>query len=65
MTSPGKTRAMVGDLDLDPSCYVTATGRRTGRAHTSKIWFAARDRTLYVVSGIGSSVTPGRPVGNV
>jgi hypothetical protein len=30
-------------------CYLTTTGRRTGRAHTIEIWFAldlARTRTV-------------------
>ncbi|MDQ4133040.1 MAG: nitroreductase family deazaflavin-dependent oxidoreductase [Actinomycetota bacterium] len=29
-------------------CYLTTTGRRTGRAHTIEIWFAADGRTLYL-----------------
>ncbi len=35
-------------------CYLTTTGRRTGRAHTIEIWFAANDRTLYL-GGSGRS----------
>jgi deazaflavin-dependent oxidoreductase (nitroreductase family) len=34
-------------------CYLTTTGRRTGKAHTIEIWFGARDRTLYLLSGGG------------
>lgn len=34
-------------------CYLTTTGRITGRAHTIEIWFALRDGTLYMLSGGG------------
>jgi deazaflavin-dependent oxidoreductase (nitroreductase family) len=32
-------------------CYLTTTGRVTGRSHTIEIWFALDDRTLYMLSG--------------
>jgi deazaflavin-dependent oxidoreductase (nitroreductase family) len=32
-------------------CYLTATGRVTGRPHTIEIWFAISGRTLYMLSG--------------
>ena len=38
-------------------CYLTTTGRRTGRAHTIEIWFG-RDgdaSTLYLLSGGGDT----------
>jgi deazaflavin-dependent oxidoreductase (nitroreductase family) len=41
---------MDGDL---PFCYVTTTGRRTGRPHTIEIWFGLRDHVLYLLSGGG------------
>lgn len=31
-------------------CYVTTTGRRTGRPHTIEIWFAHRDGALYLLA---------------
>ncbi|HEX2049928.1 MAG TPA: nitroreductase family deazaflavin-dependent oxidoreductase [Actinomycetota bacterium] len=34
-------------------CYVTTTGRRTGRPHTIEIWFAYRDGALYLLAGGG------------
>ena len=34
-----------------PFCYVTTTGRRTGRPHTIEIWFGEREGTLYLLSG--------------
>ena len=32
-------------------CYLTTTGRVTGRPHEIEIWFAIEDRTLYMLSG--------------
>lgn len=32
-------------------CYLTTTGRRTGRPHRIEIWFNARGSTLYLLSG--------------
>lgn len=37
----------------EPFCYVTTTGRVTGRPHTIEIWFAARGATIYLLSGGG------------
>lgn len=34
-------------------CYLTTTGRRTGRPHTIEIWFGASDIGLFVLSGGG------------
>jgi deazaflavin-dependent oxidoreductase (nitroreductase family) len=49
----------VGDLvgvsdhaDLD-YCYLTTTGRVTGRPHEIEIWFALHGDTLYLLSGGG------------
>ena len=36
-------------------CYLTTTGRRTGRPHEIEIWFGIRDGTLYLLSGGGAS----------
>jgi len=43
---------------LDPyahveCCYVTTTGRRTGRRHEIEIWFGLIDDTMYLISGNG------------
>lgn len=44
-------------MALDPSlaaedyCYVTTTGRVTGKPHTVEIWFALRDSTIYILAG--------------
>lgn len=32
-------------------CYLTTTGRVTGRAHEIEIWFALRGPILYMLSG--------------
>lgn len=32
-------------------CYLTTTGRRSGRPHTIEIWFALKENTLYMLSG--------------
>ena len=34
-------------------CYLTTTGRVTGRPHTIEIWFALHGRTLYFLAGNG------------
>ena len=40
----------LGDLD---HCYLTTTGRHTGRPHRIEIWFALADGTAYLLSGGG------------
>jgi deazaflavin-dependent oxidoreductase (nitroreductase family) len=37
----------------DDYCYVTTTGRRTGRPHRIEIWYAADGGTLYLLAGGG------------
>jgi deazaflavin-dependent oxidoreductase (nitroreductase family) len=32
-------------------CYLTTTGRRSGRPHEIEIWFALAGRTVYLLSG--------------
>ena len=34
-------------------CYLTTTGRVSGRPHTIEIWFARQGGTLYLLSGGG------------
>jgi deazaflavin-dependent oxidoreductase (nitroreductase family) len=41
------------DRGGQPFCYLTTTGRVSGRPHTIEIWFALQDRTLYLLSGGG------------
>jgi deazaflavin-dependent oxidoreductase (nitroreductase family) len=35
-------------------CYLTTTGRSSGRPHTIEIWFARQGGTLYLLSGGGA-----------
>jgi deazaflavin-dependent oxidoreductase (nitroreductase family) len=41
------------DQGAVPFCYLTTSGRVSGRPHTIEIWFALRDHTLYLLSGGG------------
>ena len=38
----------------DEFCYLTTTGRRTGRPHTIEIWFGLDGQTLYMLAGGGT-----------
>jgi deazaflavin-dependent oxidoreductase (nitroreductase family) len=42
---------MLQDMADDNFCYLTTTGRRTGRPHTIEIWFALSGQTIYLLSG--------------
>lgn len=37
----------------DDYCYLTTTGRRTGRPHRIEIWYVAEGDTLYLLAGGG------------
>lgn len=43
------------DFADEDFCYLTTTGRVTGRPHTIEIWFAIDRHTLYMLSGGGTS----------
>ena len=38
-------------LAREDFCYLTTTGRISGRPHTIEIWFALNGHTLYMLSG--------------
>jgi deazaflavin-dependent oxidoreductase (nitroreductase family) len=38
-------------LGSQPFCYLTTTGRVTGRSHRIEIWFALHGEVVYVLSG--------------
>jgi deazaflavin-dependent oxidoreductase (nitroreductase family) len=40
-------------LSSEDYCYLTTTGRVTGKPHEIEIWFGIRDDTLYLLSGGG------------
>jgi len=45
---------MTSDLEQlarEDFCYLTTTGRVSGRPHTIEIWFALNGHTLYMLSG--------------
>jgi deazaflavin-dependent oxidoreductase (nitroreductase family) len=43
--------ALDPDLASEPYCYLTTTGRVSGKPHTVEIWFALAGQTLYLLSG--------------
>jgi len=43
----------LADFGDDDFCYLTTTGRRSGRAHEIEIWFALDGTTLYLLAGGG------------
>jgi deazaflavin-dependent oxidoreductase (nitroreductase family) len=38
-------------LEAEDYCYVTTTGRVTGREHTIEIWFAAHGSAIHILAG--------------
>ena len=50
MTTAAAWLAELGEVE---NCYLTTTGRRTGRAHEIEIWFGVVDATVYLISGNG------------
>lgn len=40
-------------LASEAFCYLTTTGRKSGRPHEIEIWFCLQDATLYMLSGGG------------
>jgi deazaflavin-dependent oxidoreductase (nitroreductase family) len=41
----------VAELASLPFCYLTTTGRTSGRPHRIEIWFALHGHTVYLLSG--------------
>lgn len=44
---------MERDLEEQAFCYLTTTGRVSGRPHTIEIWFAHHDGTIYMLADNG------------
>ena len=42
---------LLNTLKHEDYCYLTTTGRVTGRPHEIEIWFALNDTTIYLLSG--------------
>jgi deazaflavin-dependent oxidoreductase (nitroreductase family) len=46
---------LLSRLASEEYCYLTTTGRFSGRPHEIEIWFGAQNSTLYLLSGSTSS----------
>jgi deazaflavin-dependent oxidoreductase (nitroreductase family) len=46
---------LLSSLKDQDYCYLTTTGRVTGRSHEIEIWFGLQNNTLYLLSGDGRS----------
>ena len=55
MNEIDRIRSLLARLASEEYCYLTTTGRVTGRPHEIEIWFGARGRNLYLLSGSHSS----------
>lgn len=47
--------SLLSGLAKEDYCYLTTTGRVTGRPHEIEIWFGLNHTTLYLMSGDGKS----------
>jgi len=47
--------AHLSGLAKEEYCYLTTTGRVSGKPHEIEIWFGLRNNTLYLLSGDGRS----------
>lgn len=47
--------SLLASLAEEEYCYLTTTGRVTGRPHEIEIWFGLRGSTLYLLSGSAKS----------
>ncbi len=43
----------MNELAIEEYCYLTTTGRVTGKPHEIEIWFARKGNMLYLLSGGG------------
>jgi deazaflavin-dependent oxidoreductase (nitroreductase family) len=46
-------KTLLNELKREEYCYLTTTGRVTGRPHEIEIWFGVNEGTLYLMSGGG------------
>lgn len=53
MNKPKRTTSLLSRLANEDYCYLTTTGRVSGRLHEIEIWFGVRDNSLYLLSGGG------------
>jgi len=52
---PDDRTGLLSRLKSEDYCYLTTTGRVSGRPHEIEIWFVVKDRTLYLLSGGGDN----------
>ena len=52
---PEDIGGLISSLKAQDYCYLTTTGRVSGRPHEIEIWFGANESTLYLLSGSGKS----------
>lgn len=50
-----KENSLFASLAKEEYCYLTTTGRVSGRPHEIEIWFGLQNGTLYLLSGSGTS----------
>ena len=55
MNGSGETISLLASLAGEEYCYLTTTGRVSGRPHEIEIWFGARGKSIYLLSGSHSS----------
>jgi deazaflavin-dependent oxidoreductase (nitroreductase family) len=46
---------LLANLTEEDYCYLTTTGRVSGRLHQIEIWFGAQNSSIYMLSGSGQS----------
>jgi deazaflavin-dependent oxidoreductase (nitroreductase family) len=47
--------SLLSSLAKEDYCYLTTTGRVSGKSHEIEIWFGLQNGTLYLLSGSGQS----------
>lgn len=55
MNDPNQTPSRLASLAGEDFCYLTTTGRVTGKPHTIEIWFGAQNGSIYLMAGNHSS----------
>ena len=55
MSDPQILRERLARLAREEYCYLTTSGRISGRPHEIEIWFGIQNSTLYLLSGSPSS----------
>ena len=55
MSSSDPVASLLARLAGEDYCYLTTTGRVSGKPHEIEIWFGARGSSIYLLSGSHSS----------